>query len=257
MSTHQQTSTQLPYAVPAVLLAAGKGTRMRAREPKAAVRVGGKPMAARVASAMRAAGISPIIAVVGHRPDDVRAAMGDGVEYVTQEEQLGTGHAARCAETALSAYRGPLVIAYADIPLLSSRDITRLVAHHLEATAAATLLTAVFDDPGTLGRIIRDPGGRVQAIVEARDATPEQLEVREINVGVYCFEAPLVFEILTNLTNENAQRQYYLTDVIGVLSKRGALVEAVAMECAHNGMGVDTAEDLVRARRLWATGKTF
>jgi bifunctional UDP-N-acetylglucosamine pyrophosphorylase/glucosamine-1-phosphate N-acetyltransferase len=179
------------------------------------------------------------------------------VDYVIQKEQLGTGHAANCARDALATYGGPLVIAYADVPLLSSRDIVRLVSHHRQYHAVGTLLTGVLEDAGTLGRILRDPSGRVQAIVESRDATPEQLEVKEINVGVYCLEAPLVFEILANLKNENAQHQYYLTDVIGVLTKRGALVEGVAMECAENGMGVDTAEDLARARRLWAAGDTL
>ena len=248
---------ELPSATPAVLLAAGKGTRMKAHQPKAAVEVGGRPMAARVAAAMREAGISRIIAVVGHRADDVRAAIGDGVQYVIQDEQLGTGHAAACARDILSGYEGPLVVAYADIPLLSKDDVRQLVAHHLETSAAATLLTAIFSEPGTLGRILRDKNGRVTGIVEARDASREQLEIKEINVGAYCFRAPLLFDVLSELTDDNAQRQYYLTDTIAILVSRGELVEAVAMERADNGLGVDTVEDLARARDLWATGKAL
>lgn len=248
-SKHRKTHRS---TIPAVILAAGKGTRMRAAEPKAAVRVGGRPMAARVAGAMRGAGITRIIAVVGHRAADVRAALGAGIEYVVQDQQLGTGHAARCARIALSDYQGPVVLAYADIPLLTEEDIAHLVERHLLSDADATMLTAVLAEPGTLGRIMRGPDGGVQGIVEARDASQQQLETREINVGVYCFEAPLLFELLGELKNENAQSQYYLTDVIGLLVARGGRVEAIPLETAHNGMGVDTVEDLARAQELSA-----
>jgi bifunctional UDP-N-acetylglucosamine pyrophosphorylase/glucosamine-1-phosphate N-acetyltransferase len=223
---------------------------MRAQEPKAAVRVGGRPMAARVADAMRGAGITRIVAVVGHRAADVRAAIGSGIEYVVQDEQLGTGHAARCAQPALADYRGPVIVAYADIPLLTVDDAARLVDHHLLSQAAATMLTAVLPKPGTLGRIIRGPDGSVEGIVEARDASEEQLLIQEINVGVYCFEAPLLFELLLELRSDNAQAQYYLTDVIGLLAGRGHRVDAIPLEIPHNGMGVDTIEDLARAQQL-------
>jgi bifunctional UDP-N-acetylglucosamine pyrophosphorylase/glucosamine-1-phosphate N-acetyltransferase len=223
---------------------------MQAAEPKAAVRVGGKPMAARVVEAMRGAGLARIVVVLGHRADDVRAAIGDGVEFVVQEEQLGTGHAARCSQQVLGDHRGPLVITYADIPLLTKADVCHLLARHLETSAAATMLTAVVAAPGTLGRIMRGPKGDVRGIVEARDATEEQLRINEINVGVYCFEAPGIFEILGRLGNDNAQGQYYLTDAIGVLVGNGQRVEAVPLEEAHNGLGVDTLEDLQRAQKL-------
>ncbi len=227
---------------------------MRTREPKAAVRVGGRPMVARVADAMRGAGIARIIAVVGHRAEDVRAAVGGDVEFVVQGEQLGTGHAARCARAALAQYEGPVVIAYADIPLITEDDISRLVEHHVLSRSAATMLTAVLAKPGTLGRIMRSADRSVAGIVEARDATDEQLEIQEINVGVYCFEAPLIFEVLTGLRRDNAQGQYYLTDAIGMFVARGERVDAVALQLPHNGMGVDTAEDLARAQQLSTSG---
>jgi bifunctional UDP-N-acetylglucosamine pyrophosphorylase/glucosamine-1-phosphate N-acetyltransferase len=255
VSSKRQSFTQQIATIPAVILAAGKGTRMQAAEPKAAVRVGGKPMAARVAEAMRGAGITRIVAVLGHRAEDVRAAIGSGVEYVVQEEQLGTGHAARCAQIALQDYQGPLVIAYADIPLLTKEDITRLLTRHLLSAPAATMLTAVLAQPGTLGRILRGPEGNVMGIIEARDANEEQLKINEINVGVYCFETPTIFDILTKLRNENAQGQYYLTDAIGILVERGDRVEAVPLQEAHNGMGVDTLEDLQRAQQLSGSGR--
>jgi bifunctional UDP-N-acetylglucosamine pyrophosphorylase/glucosamine-1-phosphate N-acetyltransferase len=245
---------QHPSTVPAVILAAGKGTRMRADQPKAVVRVGGRPMAARVADAMQGAGIRRIIAVVGHRAPDVRAALGAEVEYVVQEEQLGTGHAARCARLALEEYSGTVIVAYADIPLLTSDDIARLLEHHLLSGAASTMLTAVLSDPGTLGRIVRSPDRGVLGIVEARDASPDQLKINEINVGVYCFEAPQIFDLLSELSRDNAQAQYYLTDAIGKLVKSGLLVDAVALEVPHNGLGVNTPEDLARAQDLSASG---
>ncbi len=226
---------------------------MRGEEPKAVVRVGGRPMAARVADAMRGAGITRIVAVIGHRADDVRTAVGEGLDYVVQDEQLGTGHAAKCAQVALADYEGPVIIAYADIPLLTENDVARLVDHHLLSGTDATLLTAEPVDAGTLGRIVRGPDSSVQGIIEARDASDEQLTIREINVGVYCFEAPLVFELLGELKNENAQTQYYLTDVIGLLVSRGRRVEAIRLEVAHNGMGVNTMEDLARAQQLSAS----
>jgi bifunctional UDP-N-acetylglucosamine pyrophosphorylase/glucosamine-1-phosphate N-acetyltransferase len=230
---------------------------MEAREPKAAVRVGGRPMAARVVDALRGAGASRIIAVVGHRGDDVRTAIGDGVEYAIQGEQRGTGHATRCAEAALGGYKGPVVVAYADIPLLGIQDVANLVECHVRTSAAATVLTAVFEDPGTLGRIVRRQDGRVTGIVEARDATEEQLRIKEINVGVYCFRAPLIFEVLRELRSDNAQHQYYLTDAIGILVGRGERVEGVALRSSQNGMGVDTPEDLARAQRMWQVGEAL
>ncbi len=218
--------------------------------PKAAVHVGGRPMAARVIDAMRGAGVTRAVVVVGHRAEDVQAAVGNHVEYVVQEEQLGTGHAVMQAEHALADYAGPVVITYADVPLLRSKDLALLIARHLETGASATLLTAVREDPGTLGRIIRHASGGVSAIVEAKDASPEQLAIKEINAGVYCFQVPLIFEILKHVRNDNAQGQYYLTDAIALLVARDLPVEAIAMEEAHAGMGVDTPDDLAHAERL-------
>jgi len=236
-------------------LAAGKGTRLDLGSPKMTMDVGGRPMVLRVIEAVRGAGVDRVIVVVGHRANDVQAAVGNHVAYVVQEEQLGTGHAAQQAEGVLAGYRGPVVVTYGDIPLLRGRDIAGLVARHLETGAAATLLTAVFEKPGSLGRIVRNPDGTVKAIVEAKDATPEQLEIREINVGVFCFAAPLLFEVLRQVKNDNAQHQYYLTDVIGLLVERAQRVEAVTMEFAFAGVGVNTPEDLAHAQRLVAAGE--
>jgi bifunctional UDP-N-acetylglucosamine pyrophosphorylase/glucosamine-1-phosphate N-acetyltransferase len=242
-------------ALPGVILAAGKGTRLDLGAPKVTVPIGGRPMILRVIEAVRGAGVDRVILVVGHRANDVQATVGDHVEYVVQEEQLGTGHAAQQAERALAGYRGPVIVTYGDIPLLQGRDIAELVARHRETGAAATLLTAVFVKPGNLGRIVRNPDGTVQGIVEAKDATPEQIKITEINVGVFCFEAPRLFEVLRQVKNDNAQHQYYLTDVIGLLVEQGERVEAVMMEFASAGVGVNTPEDLAHAQRLVAAGE--
>ena len=229
---------------------------MNAREPKAVVHVGGRPMAARVSEAMLGAGVTRVIAIVGHRADDVRAAMGDGVEYVLQDEQPGTGHAARCSQVALGDYEGPVIIAYADIPLLTKDDVSLLIDHHLVSRPAGTLLTAVLPEPGRLGRIVRAADGAVEGIVEARDADEKQLAISEVNVGVYCFQAPLIFDVLSHLRRENAQGQYYLTDAIGIIVDSGQRIDAVSLEVPHNGMGVNTLEDLELARQLSSSGGT-
>jgi dTDP-glucose pyrophosphorylase len=241
-----------PGGLPAVILAAGRGTRMATDEPKALVKVDGRPMVTRVIDAVRGGGATRVIVVVGHRGDEVKAAIGDGVEFAVQGEPLGTGHAVCSAIPVLDGFAGPLIVAHADIPLLRESDVTRLVEHHLRTGAAATLLAAMCDDPRALGRVLRGPQGEVTRIVEARDATPEELSVREVNVAVYCFDSSLLFEALTEVRAENAQRQYYLTDVIGILVARQVRVEAVTLESAHTGMGVDTLADLVRARSVSA-----
>ncbi len=235
----------------AIVLAAGKGERLKAEAPKPAVVVGGRPMVARVVTTLRSAGVTRVAAVVGHQADHVRSALGDeDVVYVPQKELLGTGHATQQAEPVIGDHRGPVVVAYSDLPLLTTKDVAALLKRHQETGAACTLLTSIFEDPGTLGRILRNGDGTVLGIVEARDATPEQLEVKEINVGVYCFHAPLLFEVLREVKNDNAQRQYYLTDAVEILVRRGERVEAVPTERPHAGIGVNTREDLERARAL-------
>ncbi|MCJ7822336.1 MAG: NTP transferase domain-containing protein [Armatimonadetes bacterium] len=223
---------------------------MPAEKPKAAVTVGGSAMAERVVDAMRQAGAGRVIVIVGHRADSVKSAIRNSVEYVVQEEQLGTGHAVGCARGAIDGCPGPILVAYADLPLVRACDVEALIAHHRRTGAAATLLTAVFSNPGSLGRILRGTDGCVRAIVEARDATEQELAVREINVGVYCFNAPLLFASLAKVTNDNAKGEYYLTDVVSILVRESHRVEAMPMEDAEAGMGVDTPEDLARARRI-------
>jgi bifunctional UDP-N-acetylglucosamine pyrophosphorylase/glucosamine-1-phosphate N-acetyltransferase len=209
-------------------------------------------MVARVVGAIREAGVRRIIVVVGHRADDVKAALGPDMEYVHQGEQLGTGHALLCANSALAGYEGVILVANADAPLVSDGELTGLLAHHMQTGAAATILTASVEKPGSLGRVIRSPDGYVRAIVEARDAAPEVLALREVNIGVYCFAAPGVFQALGAIRSRNAKGEYYLTDVIAILDDHGERVEGIRLHASHNAIGVDSREDLSRAQRLLA-----
>ncbi|HEX2949290.1 MAG TPA: bifunctional UDP-N-acetylglucosamine diphosphorylase/glucosamine-1-phosphate N-acetyltransferase GlmU [Armatimonadota bacterium] len=211
----------------AVILAAGKGTRMKSSRAKALFPLCGKPLASYPIRTAHQAGIDRTILVIGHQADEVRAAIGDGVEYAVQSPQLGTGHALMCTEEALKGFSGTIFVHCVDVPLLPASLLQELLRTHRESGNAATMLTARMADPGKYGRIIRMTTGDVARIVEARDATDAELAINEINAGTYCFEAPLIFEVLHEITPNNDQHEYYLTDVIERLIARGQRVGAV------------------------------
>jgi bifunctional UDP-N-acetylglucosamine pyrophosphorylase/glucosamine-1-phosphate N-acetyltransferase len=211
----------------AVILAAGKGTRMKSSKAKALFPLNGKPLAFYPIRAARQAGFARVVLVVGHQAEAVQAAVGDGVEYARQSPQLGTGHAVLCAEDALRGFAGTVFVHCVDVPLLPADIIEELLATHRREGNAVTVLTTMLPDAGKYGRIIRADDDRVLRITEARDATPEELRIREINAGSYCFAAPLLFELLHEITPDNDQKEYYLTDVIARANARGARVGAV------------------------------
>jgi bifunctional UDP-N-acetylglucosamine pyrophosphorylase / glucosamine-1-phosphate N-acetyltransferase len=189
--------------------------------------------------------------VVGHQAEAVESAFaGRGLTFVLQEPQLGTGHAVQAASTILK--RDPertALVVNGDLPLLRDRTLARVLARHREAGAAATLLSAILAGPPAYGRVIRDGRGRVQRIVEARDASPEELKEAEVNAGVYAFEVRPLLDALSKLTANNAQREFYLTDVIGLLSASGQAVEAVRAEEASETLGVNTLAEVADASR--------
>jgi bifunctional UDP-N-acetylglucosamine pyrophosphorylase/glucosamine-1-phosphate N-acetyltransferase len=214
----------------AVILAAGKGTRMKSAYAKALFPLCGKALAFYPIRAAREAGIARVVLVVGHQAEAVKAATAaEGVAYALQEPQNGTGHALQCAEEALRGFTGTIFVHCVDVPLLPADLISRLLATHRREGNAVTVLTTVLPDAGNYGRILRDPADttRVLRIVEAKDASDEERDVREINGGSYCFEAPLVFELLREVKPNNAQKEIYLTDVIALANARGARVGAV------------------------------
>jgi bifunctional UDP-N-acetylglucosamine pyrophosphorylase/glucosamine-1-phosphate N-acetyltransferase len=240
----------------AVVLAAGKGTRMKSALPKVLHRVGGRPMLAHVLEAAKQAGAASCVTVIGFGAAAVEEAIGPASEFVIQAEQLGTGHAVMQAEAALGDYGGTVMVLCGDTPLLTADLLGRLFAAHREAGAAATVLTARMADPGAYGRVIRDGAGRVVRIVEQKDASAAELAVNEINTGIYCFECQPLLAALAGLTRDNKQGEYYLTDVIGMFVAKGAKVWALTAEDDRETLGINSrlqlaeAEKILRRRKL-------
>ena len=210
----------MPQAA-AIVLAAGKGTRMKSDLPKVLHRVCGLPMVEHVVRALRGAGVERVVVVVGHGGEAVLATLGDAVEYAWQREQLGTGHAVRCAVAALEGFQGPVVVASGDTPLVDVATMAALLAAH--GGNALTVASAVLEDPTGYGRIVRD-GEKLCRIVEQKDATPEQRAIREVNSGLYAFDAAVLFRLLPRLRNGNSQREYYLTDLVAMAAADGLAV---------------------------------
>ena len=209
----------MPSQAAAIVLAAGKGTRMRSDLPKVLHRVCGLPMVEHVVRSLRGAGVDRVVVVVGHGGEAVQAALGASVEYAWQREQLGTGHAVRCAVESLAGFEGTVIVASGDTPLVDAATMAALLKAH--DGNALTVATAVLDDPSGYGRIVRDAAGRPQRIVEQKDATPEQRLIRETNAGLYAFDAATLFRLLPELGNDNAQGEYYLTDLVAMIAEEG------------------------------------
>jgi len=228
-----------------VILAAGKGTRMKSTLPKVLHQVAGVPMIERVlASAARLQPQSTTL-VVGHQAENVRTALSRhaGLTFVVQEPQLGTAHALLTTESVLASKRGLVVLLSGDVPLLTTNTLENLVQTHRQAGAAATVVTAVVEDPHGYGRIVRD-GERIAQIVEEKDATPAERQIREINSGIYAFELDGLFDAVRSIASENAQREYYLPDLVSIYRRRGLGVETVGVEDAREILGINSRVEL-------------
>lgn len=234
----------------AVILAAGKGTRMKSKLPKVLHKVGGKPMLQHVIDVADAAGATQKVVIVGHEAELVEAMVGDQAQMALQAEQLGTGHAVMQTEAVLKDFRGTVMIICGDTPLLEANELKKFYDGHLASQAAATVLTAFMEDPSGYGRILRDAAGNVLGIVEEKDATAEQKAVKEINTGIYCVEAPLLFEVLATLTCDNAQGEYYLTDVLAKLNTMGRKVGGVVTADSDMIMGINSRRQLAEAEGI-------
>jgi bifunctional UDP-N-acetylglucosamine pyrophosphorylase/glucosamine-1-phosphate N-acetyltransferase len=246
-----------PAPLHVVILAAGKGTRMKTTRPKLLHRLAGLPLVHYPIRAARALRPDTITIVLGYQADEVRAALAGepGLCFAVQEPQLGTGHAVLQAEGALRGRRGTLVLLYGDVPLIRPESLRRLVAHHEATAASATVVTAVIDRPQAYGRILRDAGGAITAIVEERDATDEQRAVREINSGIWAFALDGLFDLLRRLGSDNDQGEYYLTDLVQACRRQGLGVETVVLEDATEIRGINSQAELAAMGAIVRRGR--
>ncbi|MBS1721471.1 MAG: bifunctional UDP-N-acetylglucosamine diphosphorylase/glucosamine-1-phosphate N-acetyltransferase GlmU [Armatimonadetes bacterium] len=233
-----------------LILAAGKGTRMKSDLPKGLHEVAGVPMVQLVCQAVKGAGVERPIVVVGYRGDLVRETLGSCNDYAEQVEQLGTGHAALMAADLLKGHEGPVLVTPGDTPLLSSTTLRALFETYEREGAKATMATFVTVEPKGYGRIVRDEEGYVAAIVEEKDATSEQRQILEVNPAVYVFDCQTLLEILPTLGNTNAQGEYYLTDAIAEVRRRGGKVVATVFDDPDEFMGVNDRWQLAEAARI-------
>lgn len=234
----------------AIVLAAGQGTRMKSDLYKVLHPVCGKPMVAHVIDNIEKLGAERIVSVVGHGAEKVEETLGERSEYVLQKEQLGTAHAVQQAESVLESLEGTTIVVCGDTPLIRSETMAALIAHHNKSGAKATILTAIADDPTGYGRVIRGENGQVLRNIEQKDASIEEQQVVEINTGTYCFDNKVLFETLKKVTNNNAQSEYYLPDVIGILQAEGALVSAYVTGDFSETLGINDRIVLAEAERV-------
>ncbi|QDI91562.1 bifunctional UDP-N-acetylglucosamine diphosphorylase/glucosamine-1-phosphate N-acetyltransferase GlmU [Salicibibacter halophilus] len=235
----------------AIVLAAGKGTRMKSKKPKVLHAVGGKPMVSHVVEQVQAAGFEQTAVVIGHEGEQVQQALGNEVDVVWQTERLGTGHAVKQAEPLLGNKKGVTLVISADTPMISAVTMQALSDHHEHSGAAVTVLTARVEDPTGLGRVIRDTRtGDVEKIVEHKDATAKERGISEINTATYCIDNEALFSALEEVTNDNAQQEYYLPDVIEILKTRGEKVSAWETPDASEALGVNDRVALADAEKV-------
>jgi bifunctional UDP-N-acetylglucosamine pyrophosphorylase/glucosamine-1-phosphate N-acetyltransferase len=244
--------TGRPGPIDAVVLAAGKGTRMKSDLPKVLHRLAGRPLLDHVLDTAAGAGIGHTVVVVGHEAELVRSTCGrPGLDFALQQPQLGTGHAVQMAMPKVRT-GGWCVVLAGDVPLLRISTLKRLIEGTLATGAAATVLTCVVDDAGAYGRIVTDAAGNVQKIVEARDATPAELAIGEYNTGVFCFRTEDLSEALAALTTDNDQGEYYLTDTVAFLVGKGRPVAVVRAYDPGEVVGINTVDELAAAEVLLA-----
>jgi len=234
-----------------IILAAGEGTRLKSKYPKALQSLCGKPLVLHAIDAAQAAGADPIVVVIGAGAEQMRTVLADtDVRIAYQKELRGTGHAVMCAQAALEGYQGDVLVTCADIPLVRPQTLSQLAAEHSQSGAAATVLTTIYPDPTGYGRVVRDEDGRVQQIVEHDDSDEQLQQIKEINTSIYCFQATALFAALPRLSTDNVQGEYYLTDVIPELLDEGHTVAAVTAPDWQEVMGINTRAQQAEAERI-------
>ena len=232
----------------ALILAAGKGTRMKSDMAKVLHVLNGKPLLYYSLEAARKSGAQKIVVIIGHQSDKVREAFTDGdLVFVEQMPQLGTGHAVMQAKDALCDYKGLTVILCGDVPLLKLETIQSLINHHEDAQALVTVLTTEPPGPHAYGRIVKNNQGDILKIVEHKDATETERKIMEINTGIYCVDTPFLFAALAQVKNDNQQKEYYLTDIVEIARREHRKVHAFLTTDYVEVMGINTLEELRKA----------
>jgi bifunctional UDP-N-acetylglucosamine pyrophosphorylase/glucosamine-1-phosphate N-acetyltransferase len=237
-------------SVYAVILAAGKGTRMKSDLHKVLHPIGGKAMLEHLLDTLLDVGIDETYLVIGHGAETVQSKIGERVKYCFQAEQLGTGHAVMQAEPVLKEKDGITLVINGDTPLITKETMTKLIARHQQSGAAATLLTTNLEDPSGYGRIKYDTHGNVLAIVEEKDASPEEKQIKEINVGFYAFDNRKLFSKLHRISNNNAQGEYYFTEIFDILRKDGEQVVTYLTEDAEETVSINDRIALAKAEEV-------
>ncbi|PTM54823.1 bifunctional UDP-N-acetylglucosamine pyrophosphorylase/glucosamine-1-phosphate N-acetyltransferase [Desmospora activa DSM 45169] len=233
----------------AVVLAAGKGTRMKSRKHKVLHPVCGKPIIDHIIDTLEAIGTADIVVIVGHDAEAVQSHLGNRVKFAPQDEQLGTAHAVMQAESFLSNKEGITLVLNGDHPLFTAETLSNLVQAHREGRSAATILTAELPDPSGYGRIIRWKDENVVGVVEHKDATPAEREITEVNTGTFCFDNRKLWKALSQVDNDNAQGEYYLPDVIRVLHADGEVIGARQMDDFEEAQGINNRVQLAQAEQ--------
>lgn len=235
--------------ISAIVMAAGRSTRFRTKTPKVLHHLWGKPLICYILEACEAVGAEPLVLVVGHQAGQIQQVLGARVHYAYQDPPLGTGHAVMCALPCLPNGVSHVLVLPGDTPLITGEDLKELLHYHLSQEADVTILTAELENPSHYGRILRDEQGRVMAIIEARDADPEVLKIREVNTSIYCFKIQPLISALRQIKPENNQQEYYLTDVIAILAKGGKVAAYKAPDPSAT-LGVNNREELAQVGAL-------
>lgn len=223
----------------ALVLAAGKGTRMKSDKSKLVHKIYGKELVKRVVETAKKSGVDDVIAVVGYKKEQVQQVLGDSVKYAYQDEMLGTGHAVLQAEEYLKDKHGKVVVLNGDVPILRPETVKKFIEKSINNKEYATILTAIYNNPTGYGRVVRDIGGNVKAIVEEKDATEDERNIQEINAGIYCFDIQELLKALKELKPNNVQNEYYITDIIKIMNDKGLKTGAVIVEDNTEILGVN------------------
>ncbi len=240
-----------PSDIAVIVLAAGKGVRMQSDLPKVFHNLGSKPLLQHVLECVK--GLSPqkILVVVGHKKELIENYFSSWqVNFVHQKEQLGTGHAVMQAEPYLKDFSGQVLVLAGDVPFIKLSTLKKMLELQKKEKAAAVDLTCDLDDPASFGRVVRNAAGDFLRIVEKKDATPDELKIKEINTGTFSFNSQDLFLSLKKITNQNVQKEYYLTDAIEILQKQGKKVKAFKTNDPLEAVGINTKDELAQAEKM-------